>query len=54
MQGFLSLRNSPKFATAEILFEKSPLGSMIVTHAGCVDPKQFESNVLESAKLLLR
>ena len=54
MQGFLSLRNSLKFATAEILFEKSPLGSMIVTHAGCVDPKQFESNVLESAMLLLR
>ena len=28
MQGFLSLRNSPKFATAEILFEKSPLEHM--------------------------
>ena len=35
MQWFLSLRNSLKFATAEILFERSPLGSKIVTWRMC-------------------
>ena len=41
-------------ATAKKLFERSPLESMIVKHARCLDPKQFESNAVESRKLLLK
>ena len=41
-------------ATAEKFFERSLLGSMIVKHARCLDPKQFESNVVESMQLLLK
>ena len=41
-------------ATAENFFERSPLGSMIGKHSRCLDPKQFESNAVESMKLLLK
>ena len=49
---FLCLRNVVS-ATAETLFERSPLGSMIVKHVKSLDPKHFDSsNVMKSMKLL--
>ena len=42
-------------ATAEKLFERSPVGSMIVKHSRCLDPKHFDSNnAVESLKLQLK
>ena len=42
-------------ATAEKLFEKSPVGSRIVKHARCLDPKHFDSsNAVELLKLQLK
>ena len=40
-------------ATAGKLFERSPLGFMIVKHARCLNPEHFSSNAVESMKLLL-
>ena len=41
-------------ATPKKLFERSPIGSMIVKHARCLDPKLFGSNnAVETMKLLL-
>ena len=31
-------------AAAKKFFERSPLGSMIVKHTRCLDPKHFDSN----------
>ena len=31
-------------AAAKEFFERSPLGSMIVKHTRCLDPKHFDSN----------